>query len=180
MIKTTTITEALAELKTIDSKIETTKNFVLQYAIRQGTTIDPLADDGGSDKVIPQKIQSLTDLLARKVSIRTAINKKNLETQVNVGDKVKSVAEWIIWRREAKPQELKVFQELQKSILNIRQQCQQKGLTLKDGEQPSKMNEVSCFISESKVNSAIESLNEIETTLDGKLSMINATTLIEY
>ena len=180
MTKKTTITEALAELKTLDSKIETTKNFILQYAIRQGSSIDPLADDGGSDKIIPQKIQSLNDLLARKVAIRTAINKKNLETEVSVGNKTKTVAEWIIWRREAKPQELRIYQDLQKSVLNIRQQCGQKGLLLKDGEQPSKTNEVSCFISESKVNSQIESLNEIEATLDGKLSMINATTLVEY
>jgi len=180
MTKTTTITEALAELKTIDSKIETTKSFVLQYAVRQGSAVDPLLDDGGSDKIIPQKIQSLTDLLVRKVEIRTAINKKNLETQVTVGNKTKSVAEWIIWRREAKPQQLKVFQELQKTILNIRQQCQQKGLIVKEGEQPSKNNEVSCFISESLVNKEIESLNEIENTLDGKLSMINATTTVTY
>jgi hypothetical protein len=174
-----TITEALQELKTIDKRIQSTKDFVLKYAIRQGSTIDPLDDEGGSHKIIPARIQSLTDLFTRQTSIRHAINIKNAATKLTLGGITMSVAEWIIWRRDVKPGELSAYQQLQAKILDCRRQCQEKGMQLKDdGVQPSRVTEVSCFISEAKIQSRIEALNEIESTLDGKLSLINATTTI--
>lgn len=178
MNKTTTITEALAELKTIDSRISSTENFVLQYAIRQGSTIDPLDDEGGSATVIPQKMQSLKDLLERKVSIRNAINRKNEEVELTISGISRTVAQWLIWRRETFRREVQAYQKLQNKILDARKQCIEKGFVLKEGEQPSKVSEVSSFLSESEINNKIEQLREIETTLDGKLSMLNATTTI--
>lgn len=180
MNKLITITEALAELKTVDSKIGTTKDFLVNYAIRQGSTIDPLDDEGGSDVVMAQKMQSLRDLLGRKVSIRIAINNKNATTSLVVCGITKTVAEWIVWRREVYAIEKSVYAGLHAKVLDARKQCIQKGLVLKeDGTQPSKVTEVSSFIKEIDIVHRIEQLNGIDTTLDGKLSLINATTVVE-
>lgn len=176
----TTITEALAELKTLDKRIESTRDFVLRYGIRQGSTIDPLQDEGGSDVEIPRRMQSLTDLLQRKVDIRTAINSVNASTVLDIAGEKRTVAEWIIWRREAFKQELDAYQRLQQHILAARKDCNSKNLALRDdGQQPVKVNEVSCFIKEGQIQKNIERLTAIESTLDGQLSRVNATTTVE-
>lgn len=175
-----TITEALAELKTLDKRIASTKDFILKYAVRQGSTIDPLDDEGGSHTVVPRKMQSVRDLFDRKVKIRTAINAVNAETPLTVGSITKTIAEWIIWRREAFSLEMQTYRQLQEKVLDARRQCIQAGISLlEDGKQPAKVQEASCFISESSIQSRIDELVEIESTLDGKLSLVNATTLIQ-
>lgn len=176
----TTITEALAELKTLDKRIESTRDFILRYGIRQGSTIDPLADEGGSDAEIPRRMQSLSDLLQRKVDIRTAINAVNATTTLEVAGIKRTVAEWIVWRREAFKQELDAYQRLQQQITAARKDCANKNLTIReDGQQPTKVTEVSCFIKEGQIQKNIERLTTIESTLDGQLSRINATTTVE-
>lgn len=175
-----TITEALQELKTLDKRIDSTREFILKYGIRQGSTIDPLDDEGGAHVAIPQRMQSLRDLFARKVSIRSAINKKNADTLLTLGGKSMTLAEWIVWRRDVFQKEIEAFRALQRQVIEARRQCIEKGMTLKDdGTQPNRVQEVSCFIPESKIQKEIETLQEIESTLDGKLSMINATTTVE-
>lgn len=178
MNKTVTITEALAELKTIDSKISSTEDFLQQYSFRQGSSIDPLADEGGSDKVIPQRMQALKDLLERKVTIRSAVNNKNAETPLEVCGITRTVAEWIIWRRETFKREVMAFQKILGHVQEARRVCIEKSFTFIEGAQPSKVTEVSCFVSEAGLSDKIEQLREIESTLDGKLSMLNATTTV--
>ena len=174
-----TITEALQELKTIDKRIASAKDFVLSYGVRQGTTIDPLDLEGGSHKAVPAKLDSIRDLLERKVSIRSAINAKNASTEVTVSGQTRTVADWIIWRREAFKQEIEAWAALQRKVLDARQQCASKNIQLKeDGSQPSKVNEAACFIPEGAISKRIQQLQEIESTLDGKLSVVNATTTI--
>lgn len=174
------ITEALAELKTIDKRIQAAAEFISKYAIRQGSTIDPLDDEGGSHVIVPQKMQSITDLLERKLAIRTAINKVNAVTNVTVCGVTKTVAEWIVWRRECSGKELLHLTNFQRGIMDARQQCNAKQMTLKDdGTQPSKVTEVSSFIKELALQKRIEWIHEVNGTLDGKLSLVNATTLVE-
>lgn len=174
-----TITEALAELKTLDKRIASTKDFILKYAVRQGSTIDPLDDEGGSHVVVPRKMQSIADLLDRKVKLRTAINAANSNTSLTIGSITKTVSEWIIWRRESFSTELDSFRQLQAKVLDARRQCAQADVKLiEDGKQPERVQEASCFISESYISKKIDELVEIESTLDGKLSLVNATTVI--
>jgi hypothetical protein len=175
-----TISEALQELKTLDKRIVSTRDFILAYGIRQGSTIDPLDMEGGSHKEIPNRLRQLKDLLERKVQIRIAINQANAETQASVCGQTRTVAEWIVWRRDAFKQELESWRALQRKVLDARQQATTKALTIKeDGTQPTKVNEVACFIPEGEISKRIVQLEEIESVLDGKLSVVNATTLIE-
>lgn len=180
MTSKTTITEALQELKTLDKRIASTRDFIVKYGIRQGSTIDPLDDEGGSDKVIPAKAQSLDDLFIRRVQIRNAINRANDQINLTVSGITRTVAEWIIWRRDVQRKQLEAYELFQNQIIGARRQCVEKGMSLKDdGTQPARVTEVSSFIGESSLQKKIEALREIESTLDGKLSVINATTLIE-
>lgn len=71
-----TLTEALAELKTIDKRIVTKQNNILTYAARQDLIKDPLEKDGGSVKFVKEEKQGMNDLETRKVAIRRAIAKQ--------------------------------------------------------------------------------------------------------
>lgn len=49
---TMTITEGLAEIKTIGKRIEKKRTFVLNYVARQNMFVDVLAKEGGSEAAI--------------------------------------------------------------------------------------------------------------------------------
>src|SRR5277367_6394116 len=98
-----TITEALAELKTIDKRIQKKREFVLGYLLRQEMFKDPLERDGGSVSAIKREMQSIRDLEERKIGIRRAIQQANERTNVTVGKQTRSIADWLVWKREVAP-----------------------------------------------------------------------------
>src|SRR3990167_9466260 len=99
----TTITEALAELKTLAKRIEKKKEFVMQHLLRQELLKDPLEKDGGSFAVVDRERQAIGDLQQRIIDIRTAIARANESTEIVVDDVTRSIAEWLVWRREVAP-----------------------------------------------------------------------------
>src|SRR3954451_8770915 len=98
-----TITEALAELKTIDKRIEKKREFVLTYLLRQEMFKDPLEKDGGSVSAIKRETQAIHDLEERKIVIRRAIQQANERNSIAVGKQARSIADWLVWRREVAP-----------------------------------------------------------------------------
>lgn len=95
-----TVHEALAELKTLDSRI-THKIASSQFAIANkttnkkifGKTVEKFVEDANSD------YQSITDLINRRQAIRRALSKSNAETRVTIGGTEYSVAEAIEMKR---------------------------------------------------------------------------------
>ena len=98
-----TITEALAELKTIDKRIAKKREFVLGYLLRQEMFKDPLEKDGGSVSAIKREMQSIHDLEERKIVIRRAVQRANEQNTVTVARQTRSIADWLVWRREVAP-----------------------------------------------------------------------------
>ena len=72
-METITITEALADIKTIGKRVAKKQEFVGSYLARVEAAKDPHAAHGGSAKVIDSERQSISDLWRRVVTIRTAI-----------------------------------------------------------------------------------------------------------
>jgi hypothetical protein len=79
-----TITEALADVKTIDKRIEKKKYFVQSYLVRQERLKDPLEKDGGATKVIHQERQAIQDLQERNPQ-KLYEKQKKLNSVQNVG-----------------------------------------------------------------------------------------------
>src|SRR3954452_7996422 len=98
-----TITEALAELKTIDKRIEKKREFVLAYLLRQEMFKDPLEKDGGSVSAIRREMQAIGDLEERRITLRRAVQQANERNSVVVGKQVRTIADWLVWRREVAP-----------------------------------------------------------------------------
>src|SRR5439155_22848829 len=99
-VMATTITEALAEIKTIGKRLEKKRSAILQLIARDSRVKDPLEKEGGSVRYIQAERQSVKDLETRIVAIRTAIQKSNLSTPLALDGQSMSVAEWLTWRRE--------------------------------------------------------------------------------
>ncbi len=180
-----TITEALAEIKTIGKRLEKKKAAVMQYMARDSRLMDPLSSDGGSVEYIKSERQSIEDLEKRIVSIRTAIQKSNLATQATVGENAMSIAEWLTFRREVAAGRQQFLASMNNGIRNIRDKVQKEGgrvvaavaAVADSGSRP--VVEIIVHFDEKELLNEQEDLEKTLGDLDGKLSLLNATTVIE-
>lgn len=174
----TTITEALAELKTIDKRIDKKTAFISQHAMRESKVRDPLEKDGGSSKLLAEEMQAITDLELRKVTIRTAIQAKNLLTQLTLDGKGMSLAEWLHWRREVAAKRKGYIDGFRQGIISNRSKAAQRELKLSATE-TADAGYVIVHLDELALAKESEHLETILGELDGKLSLLNATTVLE-
>lgn len=177
-----TITEALAELKTIQKRIEKKREFVGQYVGRQEGLKDPLDKDGGSPEVIRRERQAIADLEARHVAIRTAIQKVNQSTSIVIDGVKKTIAEWLTWRKEVAPGMQSFIAKLRQSVIQARNTAQQKGYGLVPATAvtaETKPTDIVINVDEAALAKDAESLENILGTLDGQLSLKNATVVVE-
>lgn len=171
-----TITEALAEIKTIEKRIEKKRQSLVPFIGRQDGVRDPLEKSGGSIKYIKEELQSINDLGKRIVKLRTAIAKANADTTITIGAQTNSIADWIIWRREVAPQIQKVYAEIRNQIGGIRQQAQRQGAAINVTD--AKPTDYVINLDEADLNKKIEEMEEMLGQLDGQLSLKNATVIV--
>lgn len=180
-----TITEALQEIKTINSRLEKKRASIMPFVVRDNRARDPFEKDGGSAKYIAQERQAIADLEYRIVVIRTAIQKSNLYSILTVGGRDKSVSEWLTWRREVSAQCAGFLDSLIRGIQGVRDQMQKKGGRV-TAIASAEINTANDAPPEAVVNvdelALMKERDDMQQTLgalDGKLSLFNATTYIE-
>lgn len=173
-----TITEGLAELKVIDKRISKKTSFISNHLYRQDQLKDPLSKDGGQQVVIAKERQSIGDLEQRAVDIRMAINKANENTSIAVEGITRTIAEWLIWRRDVAPGHQRFLGSMNQAIQSMRREAQQKGIQIASGDTATD-TDIHVNIDEYALAEEIELLETIFETLDGQLSLKNATTFIE-
>lgn len=182
MAQKLTVTEALAEIKTLGKQIEKKSAFVISYLARQEIVRDPFEKDGGSFAVIASAEQSITDLHENVVRIRSAIQAINQRTPLTIEGDTRSVAEWLNWRREVAPKQQAMYADWRNRINNLRQQATQRGGTLNAAgtvsESPGQQSFV-VNVDEKRLAEKIEHLELVFGRLDGALSLHNATMTIE-
>lgn len=181
-----TITEALAEIKTIAKRLEKKRQAVLSNIARDARLKDNLA--GGAEEFVRAERQAVNDLENRVVAIRTAIQKSNLETKTTVTDKTMSVAEWLTFRREIATGRQQFLNAIINGIRGLREKVTREGgrvtsgvvaatAIVESGKQPPL--EITIHLDEKALLEEQELLEKTLGDLDGKLSLLNATTVIE-
>lgn len=170
-----TITEALAEIKLIDAKIEKKRLQIRTFLYRQEMMKDPLLKDGGSESFIAREYQAIADLEARKVALRIEIANTNSVTPVTVGGVTRSISEWLVWRREVLPTKKQFLQGLRTQLDSVRRDAQARGVRVGDPSGAVAPQDFIVNFDEAQLAREIEKLTDIEGTLDGQLSMKNAT-----
>ena len=173
-----TITEALAEIQTIRKRISKKQEFVQNYLYRQEMLKDPLQADGGSVAAIEHELQSIHDLETRQIELRRAIARANTENTIRAGDYEKTIADWLVWRREIAPIQQAFLSRLSYQLVQIRQEAQRKGAIVTSGEAKNPQDYV-VNISEQDLAIEIENLETVLGTLDGQLSLKNATIVLD-
>lgn len=179
-----TITEALAEIKTIGKRITKKRDSIGGYVARQDNLKDPLSNDGGSVVFIERERQAIRDLEGRIVQLRAQIAAANARTMVTVEGESRSVADWLTYRREVAPGQQQFLNSLRAGLDQLRKQVAAKGFgvvsataTVNTGE--VKPTDVWVNISEKELTEEIEHLETVLGGLDGQLSLTNATTSIK-
>ena len=175
----TTITEALAELKTIGKRLEKKKQFVLDYLMRPEHVRDPLQNDGGSASSVARERQAIGDLEERIVSVRRAIQVANESNMIVVAGRTRSIADWLVWRREIAPLHNQFMAQLRQKIDAQRSEIMRRGAGLAATTDAAKPGDVIVNISEQELAKEIEEIEYVLGTLDGQLSLKNATILID-
>ena len=175
-----TITEALAELKTIDRRLVKKREHILGVCVRQEAFKDPLLADGGSAKFIAEERQSIADLESRRVAIRVAINRVNLETNIALATVTMNVAEWLVWRREVANGIAEFHKALRGKIEQARKEAQARGYAVVADPAAAKVpTDLIVNVDEAKLLAEIEKMEDILGSLDGQLSLKNATVMVE-
>jgi len=180
-----TITEALQEIKTINARLLKKRNNSMQYIARDSRARDPFESSGGSARFIHEERQSIKDLEERLIKIRTEIQKANIANNLTVGTTTRTVTEWLIWRREIAENERDYIKGLLTAINAVRNEMQRKGgkvLTTPAAEvdlSPNALPEAVINLNERELLTLQDKLENVLGTLDGKLSLFNATATIE-
>ena len=175
-----TITEALAEIKTIEKRVEQKLSFVSSHLGRQDGVKDPLEKDGGSPQVIARTLQSISDLHNRIVELRSGIAKANTMTTITIEGVTNTIADWIIWKREVAPKTKELHSKLKHGISSIRQTARQSNVQIvAAGNTANSPSDIVVNIDEMQLAKDIEQLENILGQLDGQLSLKNATTFID-
>ena len=176
-----TITEGLAELKTLQKRIAGKREGICRYLAYDSRVRDPLEKEvGGSRGFIERERQAVTDLEKRVVAIRTAIQRSNLTTTTTINGVTRNVAEWLTWRRELSEAAKTWLVRISNTIPQIRQQVQNTNTKLNAAANPPQEAGVAVInIDEAALHKELEAMEVTLGELDGKLSLLNATTVIE-
>lgn len=175
-----TITEALAEIKTIAKRVEKKRESINQYLARREGAKDPLEKDGGSMKFIASERQSVSDLEDRTVALRRGIQMANETTKVVINEQSRTISDWLIWRRDVAPKQKEFLANLRKQLNGFREQARREGANMVTASAVAeKATDIVVNVDEQALAKEIETLEEVIGTLDGQLSLKNATVIIQ-
>lgn len=171
-----TITEALADIKTIGKRLQAKRETVLNYIARHENIRDPFESDGGSRVMIERERQGVNDLEKRLVNLRTSIQKANHATPVTIAGVTRTIADWLTWRKEVAPSAKTFAGQIRNVVATVRK-TEKTGKTAQGQEVPAGQWVVN--VDEKALAKELEDFETILGTLDGQLSLTNATTFVE-
>ena len=172
-----TITEALADLKTTNKRIAKQREVVMRLLYRQQVYKDPYEKEGGSAKAVAEARQSISDLEARILKIRRAITEANLANTITILGVTRTIQDWLVWRRDVAPLQSNMLNEMVARLSSARDAAKRERVSVvdKDTDDPK---DVIVNINEAKLDKEREEFETILGTLDGQLSLKNATIVI--
>jgi hypothetical protein len=175
-----TITEALAEIKTIQKRLESKRASIMSYLARQDAVRDPLEKTGGSFQFIERERQAIGDLETRIINLRRGIQHANDATKIAINGSERTISEWLTWRREIADHAKSFLGTVRTTLNQVRTQAQRAGgMVVTAGTEATSGKDYVVNIDEAALAREIETMEETLGTLDGQLSLKNATTLIE-
>jgi len=174
-----TITEALSEINLIKKKVITKQSKIECALIRAEHLPDPFLTEGGSEEMIKREYQGLRDLNRRLQTIRAKISLANLSNEITVEDETRSIHDWLIWKREISADQIKFTHRVHTAIAGHMKTAGTQPQVFKDAEDKVKLVQYKVNIDYAEWLQRHTVLSEKLEKLDGKLSLKNATIVLE-
>jgi hypothetical protein len=171
----TTITEALAEIKLIEKKVESKTSLVTNNLTRPKHIPDPLGD---SSAILTAEMQSINDLYVRLVNIRDAIAHANIKNDITIDETTKSIYEWLVWKREVAEKHIGLYQKVFQGTKSVIDRMSQTPQAFKDDKGEPRLVEFVANLNYLDYVKKAEEKQAMLDKLDGLLSLKNATILI--
>ena len=163
-----TITEALAEIKTIGKRIDKKQDFIFGSLARQEGARDPLEKEGGAEVVLSRERQAINDLQTRIVSLRRGIQRANDATIVHIGEQSRSISDWLIWKRDVAPKRKDFLSKMSTGLKNMREQAKRQGQNVVAAGAAQQFTDIVVNIDEVALAAEIETLEKTLGDLDGQ------------
>jgi hypothetical protein len=176
-----TITEALAEIKLINSKLEKKRARVLDNLIRVEQQEDPLKHEGGSVAYLGSEVQSIEALEENIIKIRGAIMSANLLHVAEVMGKTKAIYEWLVWKREVVGMMQSFYQAIYTKTKERLEHAKKNPQVMAkpDSNVNPELAKLAPNLNYMEFSKKYEEVCDILSKLDGVLSLKNATIVIE-
>lgn len=176
----TTVTELLQETKTLKERISKKRDRLVPVLCRSAMMQDVHEENGGGGEHVKRELQAIGDLEERYLVVKAAIARSNSIVRVNVQGDIRTVADWIHWRRDLANPEL---QFMARALAHVRASREKlftdaKRFEGNDTFDPRTFELVVNF-DEHDMAERLERLELIVAELDAKLSVSNATTQVE-
>ena len=168
------ITEAMAEIKLANKKIQSSMDFVVRNIRREDWRLDPFAKEGTTQEaMVKAELQSARDNMQRVVQLKHAINEANRINRLEVAGISMTIAEWLIYRRDVLPLAQRNVTHLANLLANVNREVP----VSRWAGQATERDTTNWIInvSDKELIDEIQKLNTIEERLDGALSLANAT-----
>jgi hypothetical protein len=166
------ISEAINQIEVIDRLVARKQQLIDAYLLREAAVRDPLERDGGTAGVLAREYRSIQALLGRKVRIRRAVQAANEQATITHGDTTRSVADWLVWKREVVARRSRFLGQMRHRIEQGRRSVSRKGAA------PGRADLI-VHVNEKDLSGEVESLEELRGYLAGQLALKNATVLVE-
>lgn len=181
-VKQITITQALAEIRTLKARVSKQYEFVNQNLAYPSNMVDPLAHNGGSVEAIKRARQSISDMQERIVFLRVAIGRVNDAESLALAGDTRTISGWLAWKREVAP-------DIRRTLAGFRTGIDARRNTLNNeihrinqqrnkAETPLQIDVIPA-INEGDLSMEIDRFEKIWGELDGELSMRNSRITLE-
>jgi len=182
-----TVTEALAEIRTIKKRLPKLRESVGKFVVQIAQARDPHRDlDGGSAEYVRRERQRISDLERRYLELRLAIQRSNLSTEIGfltssgVGYS-SSVAEALLWKNDLVEGQKTFLAGLAKIVEFGRTKAKSGGGRTVAADQADEAGDADVLVhlDEAELLEEIDRVEEILGLIDGKVTLLNSTTTIE-
>lgn len=173
---TLTTAEALAEFDRIDRRLARKRQLIEAYLFRDAALRDTLAPEGGTPAVLAAELAAIAALQERKLVLRRAIQAANERAGVTLRGVTRSLADWLVWRREVAGDRSAFLTRLRNRIRQARQEAvraaNQAGAT-------AVKRDVIVHLDEKALMEQAEALEETAGDLEGQVTLRNTTGTVD-
>ena len=184
MGKTVTLTEAMNIQGVLMKRMQEDIQFITQNCVRDSKFKDPLEGEGGSEKLVKERIQAFYDKLQRFLSIRKLISQKNQEVLVTIEateeedgvqlKQSKTLKDWLDWDRSGKALESSLWANVKRAQDLAFQQASARGQSTEDTEK-----KLEFAIPMTRAPKELMAIETVHSKLDAVKSVANATQTID-